>query len=160
MLPDFPKVKREVLKRHTKHFFDAHAENMAPFDRARQNQLHEGHRYALIRETGAIDEMKFKTISSVVKIKVEEVENLTEDEIATRFKRMATQMASQQKQFAYERIHETIKAVGNEVKTKGPVSGEVLLQMFEKMQIDFEDNGRHNPLTVICSEEARPEFMR
>ncbi len=160
MLPDFPKAKALIEKRHRKCFRDAHSSMLGPFRDMPQSPVHEGHRVALIREDGTFDEMQWKTLKASERIDLDEVENWTEDQIYAHYKRMAEQMAFQQAKMTYEEIDKAVKSVGNEVSMNGPPSAEGILKTFEKIQIEFQDDGKHVPLTWVCSLEARPQFER
>ncbi len=151
MLPDFPKAKALIGKRHLKRFHDAHSDVLGPFMDMPQSPVHEGHRVALVREDGTLDEMEWKTVTASEKINLDEVENWTEEQIYAHYERMAEQMAFQQKKMTYEEIDKAVKSVGNEVSLNGPPSAEGILKTYEKMWIEFQENGQHVPLTLVCS---------
>jgi hypothetical protein len=160
MLPDFPKVKALIGKRYLKRFHDTHSHVLGPFMDMPQSPVHEGHRVALIREDGTVEEMKWKTLKVSENIKLDEVENWTEEQIYAHYERMAEQMAFQQKKMTYEEIDKAVKSVGNEVSLNGPPSAEGMLKTYEKMWIEFQEDGKHVPLTLVCSPEAQPQFEK
>jgi len=160
MLPDFPKTKSLIEKRHMKRFQRAHAEGLGPFMDMPQSHVHEGHRVGLIREDGVLDEIEWKTAEGHETINLDQVENWTEEQIYAHYDRMATQMAFQQKKMMYEEINKAVKSVGNDVALNGPPSGEGLLKVYERMWIDFQDDGKQGPLTLVCSPEAQSQFER
>lgn len=125
-----------------------------------QSPLHEGHRAAYIREDGKLDEVVWKTATASATIDLNEAENWTEEQVYAHYEQMAEQMAYQQKRMTFEEIDKTVKSVGNEVSFNGPPSPEALLRIYENMWIEFEDNGKHRDLTLVCSPEAKPQFER
>src|SRR5207302_5193392 len=65
-----------------------------------------------------------------------------------------------QKKMTFEEINKAVKSVGNEVSLSGPPSAEGMLKLFEKLWIEFQDDGKHVPLTLVCSPEAQPQFQK
>lgn len=160
MLPDFPKTKALIGKRYLKRFHDTHSQVLGPFMDMPQSPVHEGHRFGLVREDGKLDEMEWKMIKASETIKLDEVENWTDEQIYAHYERMAKQMAFQQKKMTFEEINKAVKGVGNEISLNGPPSAEGILQTYERMWVEFQDDGTHVPLTLVCSPEAQPHFAR
>lgn len=125
-----------------------------------QSPVHEGHRLALIREDGTFDEMEWKKVEASETINPDEVENWTEQQIYAHYERLGARMAFQQKKMTLEEINKAVKSVGNEVSLNGPPSADGILKLYEKIWIEFQDDGKHVPLTLVCSPEAKSQFEK
>jgi hypothetical protein len=152
MLPDYPKTKALIRKRHDKHFSSTHSQAMGALREAGQARLYEGHRFAIIREDGTFDEMKWKKLQVKAVLKGDEIENLSEQEILAQFERMAVDMAHQQQAVAFEELSEGLDKIGNTVS--GGITPETIFEVYGKMSLDFQDDGKHVPLTFSGSNEA------
>lgn len=59
-------------------------------------------------------------------------------------------MARQISEEAFSKIDQAVEEVGNVVSGQGePLNPEVLLEMYEKIQLDFDEEGKHKELTVV-----------
>ncbi len=158
MLPDFPKAKTLIVKRQLKRFGDVHSQVLGGFTEVPQAPMHEGHRFGLVREDGKLDEMKWKKIQVCRKVKLDDLENWTDERICAHYEGMAAEFAYEQKKMALDEIASATESVGNSIA--GGITSETILKLYEKIQLDFQPDGEHVELFFSGSPEACTAFKK
>jgi hypothetical protein len=80
-------------------------------------------------------------IESEFEVKFDEVPTLTLIDILRSLDEVAQKIADQMAKHAYSSISEAAERVGNVVKAAGKITPEVILELFDKIEIEFDDNG-------------------
>jgi hypothetical protein len=67
-----------------------------------------------------------------------------------RIDEIAIDFARQQSEQTFQLIGEATERVGNVVNSGGkPLTAEIILQALGTMEIDFDHNGKHKPITIV-----------
>lgn len=105
--------------------------------------IHEGRRSILRREDGSEDETNMQTHSADCEISQITVLYGTHDQIFEAFTPIGLSMASQKEKMLFEAIREATDKTGNIIDAKGkPLSFDLLMELLEKMPIDFDKDGQ------------------
>lgn len=174
MLPDFLKVKGKLQKMHDYVMKHAHLSHLGPLASIRELMVFEGNKTIIIREDGSVEEIGFEEITAELQVNFAEVETMTHEMVLDKINRPAKEIAGKKAKFAYEQIGKAAEEAGNVVSADGkPFSIEMLFEMLEKMDLDFDEAG--NPsgtgfvpppklfpaiAKVISQAEADPETAR
>jgi hypothetical protein len=145
MLPDYPGVKRDMSSR-LKDYFEAQVgRHWGLFNEVRRVRYFEGDTHSLTREDGEVEKRPFTTIASEVTIEAGELPKLSLESALEKLDTAAADMARQNAQLFYGTISEAVEKVGNVVNAEGRrISASMILEMYEKLQIDFDRHGRPN----------------
>jgi hypothetical protein len=153
MLPDFPELKRKLgrlLEARMKH---VHASHTSSLSEVGMFHIPEGNRVMFIDEDGIESEIPMKRHRVTIKITDEEIESLTPEEIVGRFDKAAQEMATQTGKTFIESLDQSVRSVGNVFEYHGQITANDLLTMYEKVLIDFDDQGRPQLPTLVCGEK-------
>jgi hypothetical protein len=148
MLPRFSAVADMFDKYFSDHFNKSLDEKLGPFlrDIPRQRQF-EGAGWRLT--TPERDSRKlFETFETSIKIKLDEVPRITVDELHRRVEEAAETFAKEMAQHCFASMDEAITEVGNVDSTPGPITPEKLLNVFEKVEMSFDDGAPKFTLVV------------
>jgi hypothetical protein len=155
MLPDFPSMKEKTIKLLTSRMQMMQNKMGSPILGVRKRIVHEGKKIILIREDGSVSELEMKKIAVGVKLKLEDVERMTQEDILKMFDKMASEAAFQQSKIAYDEIEKITGEIGNIIDVKGrALSVNDIMQMFEKIWIDFDKDGKPIMPTIVAGKKA------
>lgn len=150
MLPDIPPLKQEIARTLRAAFRQRVNAYMGALNEAPRYYIKEGRRVVTIRPDGQIDETELKEASAETSIRFDEVPHLSMQDRLTKLDEAAREMARQISEHAFGQINEAVERVGNVVDAGGkPLSPEVYLEVIEKVQLDFDANGKPSQLTVV-----------
>ena len=149
MLPDILPVKRELKKKLDVAFKQRVNAYMGAINEAPRYFIKEGRRTVMIRPDGRIDETELKQSSAEVSIRFDEVPHLTLEARMAKLDDAAKEMAEQISTHAFSVINEAVERVGNVVNSGGrPLDPEAVLEVFEKIHLEFDDEGNLGQLTI------------
>ena len=151
MLPDFPKTKEKLGKMLNSEMKKAHFRHMGPFADSPTTIIHEGKKVIMIRADGSTDEMNMKKAETEIEIKTEEIEDLTHEKVLSKIDTLAREIAKQKAKIGYEAIERATEEVGNVVSVDGPLSLSDFWESFEKMHIDFDEEGQPSGLRFVAN---------
>jgi len=148
MLPDYSETKRLFGR-----FFQAYARQKAraisPFAAAQMRYLHEGRGMKIMRADESESNTETQQFSSTMELKFDDIPDLTFEKAIAKYDEMVLDMVRKQTGFALERLSEDIPQSHN-VDAKGKkLDAEILLEMFEKIHMEFYPDGRPHELHVI-----------
>ena len=150
MLPDYPSFKEELsefLNRFSRMRLNQH---LGFFRSAEKHRAFEGDRWALRREAGDVEQMAYDGLEVSRELPLAKVPTMTLVEILKELDGVAAEMASKQSVFAFKRLDETLEAAGQTMKLGGAkMSGEVLLQMLERMEMNFDEHGKPVGIALV-----------
>jgi hypothetical protein len=150
MLPDFPEVKRVVLKNligQTK--MRAKADPllgmMPPFI------VHEGDRSILRREDGteAVLELRKNPIKATVEITAEEMRLRGPSATARAITQLSEGLNEGMAKRTFQALEEAAESVGNSINANGPFTAEIYFAMLETMELHFRADGQWLGLKLI-----------
>jgi len=157
MLPDFPDLKRKLARKLRARMRDVHAAHTAPMSAAGLVCIHEGNRVLSIDEDGIESQIPMKNHRVTVTITDAEVESLTSAQIIARFDDAARQMAMKTGKTFIESLDRSVQSVGNVVSYQGRITANDLFAMWEKVLIDFDEQGRPQLPTLVCGSKMFSE---
>lgn len=151
MLPDFPDMKEKLQKVHLYMMEKYSSAYMGAFSDMQRYRIFEGNRFVMIREDGSVEETELAEMKVGMKIDTREIENMTPDIISCKYADAAKDMARQQTEHFYGQFDNAVSKVGNVLDANGkPFSIDHLFESLEKIQIDFDKDGRPDmPMMVV-----------
>lgn len=158
MLPDFPEIKRKTHDHIQNGAKIVSNQNMPLLGSTKKKRVFEGDKSKIVREDGSIDEVNFKTFSKEVASPTEEVEKLTLEEFFQKLCLMMIEMGNEQEKEAFQDIANVVERVGNSIKVDKKPSADDLLKVFERIHLDFDDNGKAKFPTIYTGEAGFKNF--
>lgn len=149
MLPDFPKIKNkwsklflnEIKKKSGQVSFLAQVRRVTHF---------EGDGTKTTDVEGRMESSEYDTLSGILKVNRKDLIEQGPACFSKEMDRIAQEFANQQIATVLEHIRESTKRTGNVVSADGQAfNREHLLNLLEKIEIEFDDDGRHNTLSVV-----------
>lgn len=125
---------------------------------ADRHRAFEGHRSAIVRTDGEIDQTEFREFRAESEIPKKTLLYSTLNEILECFLPMVESMANDHEKMFLEVMQQATEKTGNVVDGRGkPFSLEMFLEVLEKIQIDFDADGnpRMPTLTISPPMEAK-----
>jgi hypothetical protein len=147
MLPDFPETKR-LYARFFQTYMRRKVREISPYSAVQTRYLHEGHRMRVVRPDDTESESGMVQMSSMLEFKMDEIEDQTLDKVIAKIDATVLDMARQQVQFIRQRMNSEIPEAQT-LHAKGrKLDGALLLEMLEKMQIEFYPDGTPHEIHV------------
>lgn len=158
MLPDFQKAKQLMMDKLIK-FFE---QRVAQYSRGLlpmtpTKLIHEGDGFRMEYSPEFSHESSYKAIHSRLDFKADELiknPNLVYQYMDS----MAADHAIQQTIFVFDSVSEVTEKAGNVIKAKGAVSAEDILELMEKITIDFDTDGNPNMPSIHAGEKIIGEL--
>lgn len=148
MLPDFLKVKARLETMLNYQMELARLSHLGPLAAIRESVVFEGNKTTIIRDDGSVGETEFAEITTELHVNLAEVEEMTHERVLNKINDAAKEMAEQIVRAAYEELNRITDETGNAISVDGkPFSIEMLCEMFEKMDLDFDEAG--NPIGTM-----------
>jgi hypothetical protein len=152
MLPDFPQLKTDL---HQRLLFILRSEIAARGGIVSQIGVvskHEGDKWTFDTVDGDVKEIQPKTIAATVEVPIIPKPSFGLEDMVEKIKEMAQSMAEQQTKMLFSSVSEAVEEVGNVVDAKGQrLSAELILQMLETVQIDFDERGNPRLPTLVLN---------
>jgi hypothetical protein len=173
MLPDFPRIKngiQEIIKQELQNQI-----RQEPFlSQFKVKQVFEGNKMSIKTENGELDQINYKEIYSKHSIDREDVIMRGPIVFMENIQSMAEEIIKQETRNIFSKFNDITKKTGKVVNGKGdPFTHDLLLELLEKIQIDFDDQGNpYMPALVVPPNifsklkeklpewEANPEYKR
>ena len=150
MFPDFLKTKEKLQKTLYYEMMQDHLTHMGPLADVPVSIIFEGNKTVVIREDGSSEERNLEKVTAEIKVKLAEFEKMNHEMVLDTINGVTEEMAGKLKKSAYEQIEKSADEVGNVVDADGkPFSIDLLLELLEKIDIDFDEAG--NPTLVMVS---------
>jgi hypothetical protein len=148
MLPDYTETKR-LFGRFFQTYVRRKSRAISPFADVQTRYLHEGRGMKVVRADQSESNSQTEQFTSAMEIKFAEIPDLTFDKSIAKFDEMVIDMVRKQTGFALERLSEDIPATQT-VDAKGKkLDAEIILEMFETIQLEFYPDGRPQELQVV-----------
>ncbi len=174
MLPDFPATKTELKKAVTERLRRwVHGESTL-LSTVRHFMVHEGDSFTIQRSDGTIEKSPYQEAAVEITIDKADIATFTPQALVEKIDKMAREMAEKTSKMMIERLHHISEEEGQVVDARGkPLSPDLLLEALERMDIDFDKNGKPSGLHMLVGPElwarvqakaaeweADPEFQR
>lgn len=151
MLPDYPIQKerlKKVLINRMKKVQTDYAPHLAQVPRIR---IFEGDRWVFERADGTVSESRFQKMESQIKINLRELEDISPEDILKKIDVCAEEIARQQWKLFHEKVDAATKSAGTVVDGQGrPFSVDLLLELLEKIEMDFDPTGEPDLPTIFA----------
>lgn len=142
MLPDWPEIKGEIRERLLRFLVRRQEHYIGPMKEMPRYRIFEGRQSDTVRDTGEIDSMIPKELQSEITYKTNEIPNLTFEDIARKFDKMAFEISEQLVTDIYKTIHVATEKSGNVIDGGGKMlDAEMILNAFERIEISFDALG-------------------
>ncbi len=158
MLPDFLKTKEKIGKMLNSEMKKAHFRHLGPFADSPKTIIHEGKKVIMIRADGSTDEMNMIKAETEIEIKTEEIEDMTHEKVLDKIDTLAREIAKQKAKIGYEAIEKATEEVGNVVSVDGTISLNDFWEMYEKVHIDFNEEGQPSGYRLVAHPNMAPEL--
>lgn len=149
MLPDFPKIKNKwstwfynkILQKSRQVSFLAQIRRVTHF---------EGDGTRTTDVEGRTESSRYDTLSGMLEINRKDLIDQGPVGLSKEMDKLAQEFANQQITSVLERIRESTERTGNVVNAAGQsFNPEHFLSLLEKIEIEFDDDGRHNTLSLV-----------
>ncbi len=153
MLPDFPKTRREIARRLRLRTY-LRAQERSPM-RALGSTVtqHEGalHSYEQITDDGIRRVTEgLEEISVPIEVRFEDIPELVGEKLFKRIDAIAEDVARQTSQITFRKMDQTTREAGNVIDAAGgPPTKEIWLEMFSKMEMDFDPVTKKPEVTLV-----------
>jgi hypothetical protein len=147
MLPDFPMLKRKIQEMAVEDTQDQIQQDPI-LSRIRRELLFEGNRSSMKTENGETEESSYKGISAPNSVEREDIINKGHIAFMGNIRdEMIENVRGQQIRQLFDTVEKAAEKSGNVVNGKGqPITFEHFLELFEKIQIDFDEEGNPHGL--------------
>lgn len=164
MLPDLVSLKSDIQKTLLEYVKKRAHQRLGVFAEAPRHIVHEGERMRMTRGDGSQDDSEMKEASGQLEFKYSDVATLTPNQLIAMLDKMAEQMADKMSRHFFETLNETLDKAGQTVDGRGrPLSAELVLDAFERVQTDFDEEGNPSDFTFVAGpelqERARAAFF-
>lgn len=150
MLPDFPETKN-LFSRFFRTYMRRKFREVSPFSVLQTRHLHEGRAMRIIRADQSESTSGMEQLSAHLEIKFDEIENLTLQKAIEKHDAMVVDLVRKQTHFIRERMTSEIPE-SQTLDAKGrKFDAQLLIEMLEKIQIEFYPDGRPHELFVDSS---------
>jgi len=153
MLPDFPKIKGKFRQAINRYLQDVVRQQplLAQF---RQERHFEGNKMSSKTEERGLEESSYKEMSVEYSINREDVIMKGPMAFIENIQNVAEDIKKQQAKFMLDKLKELADRTGQVVDGKGqPFTHELFMEMLERIQIDFDDQGNPSLPTVFVPPE-------
>lgn len=143
MLPDFIESKKILSDRLRKFLIERTSHHGVFPDNVRNIPLYECISYAQTRFDGSQENKKMEKLQGKIVLTKESLDKKGYIAVLEAYEKAAKEIAQEQQKFFFKRFDEIIKNAGQEYDAKGkPFTPDLLLETFEKTELDFNENGK------------------
>lgn len=169
MLPDFPKIKEDILKKRIIPDIKAkRASYLGILNQIPVRIIHEGNNSLTVRSDGTEDTMKPKIMSGGISYNSSDIKDMTPKDVSRRMDNVAEELSTQIFDNVIDKIETACEETGNVLNLNNEKFSVVhYFEMLEKIEIDFDDNnnpiwpsflvGKKVDLTIIMKELEKIE---
>jgi len=160
MLPDFPKLKKDIHKYFLMRRFEE-ARNSDPLlARIRHYMQHEGDDGTYETMDGYKRDKNYQVFEASYQITVDEIINADFEVVLKKFYDMGLEASSKMAQHSFKEISSIIAETGNSIKANGPWTKELFLEMVRKILIDFDEETGQPSLPDIYIHPSQADSVR
>jgi len=143
MLPDLPSLKSKLREAYVGYVSRRAHSQIGIFNEVPKQIVHEGESMRVLRPDGTSDDTPMMRAQAELQIREEEAQTLTHEQRMKILNDLADQMARDMSTKLFSSLSESLDKAGQSVDNRGkPLDAEAILKMFEKMQFDFDEQGR------------------
>jgi len=124
------------------------------FSQIRRGHYHEGDRWAISQPDGTVDESEFTQIAEKYTIEPKDVIEKGPSAIIENQLKLAEKVRRKHYELFIRKMQAVTEKTGNLVDAQGhPFTPELFLELLEKVEIDFDDQGRPRLPALVVSPE-------
>lgn len=155
MLPDFPRTKGEISSMLLRRF-RLQAQRGTPLEHmGTYVTLHEGKGYSYPQEGFGTIADKLEEFQVPVSLNCKDIPNLSFQDIVAKVDRWSEDLRRMLSQQMYAKLDESAEKAGTAIDAGGKeFSQELLLEMFDRVQLDFDAAGKPTQVIVAHPETA------
>lgn len=142
MLPDYIGTKQRLQSTITRWFRKRVRQHMGPLGDIPRYSVFEGSGTSIIRPDNREDITDMRRLENEFSIKYDEVPQLTLIDIFNKLDPVAQEMASAMANQLYGTVTEATHRTGNVVQGKGKITPDAILEVLDKIEIVFNENGQ------------------
>lgn len=139
MLPDFPKLKKDIHKYFLVRQFEEARMSDPLLARIRHYMQHEGDDGSYETMDGYKRDKNYQQFEATYQITADEIINADFEVVLKKFYDMGLEASSKMAQHSFSEIGKIIDETGNSIKANGPWTKELFLETIKKIQIDFDE---------------------
>ncbi|MCE5249816.1 hypothetical protein LLG96_06300 [bacterium] len=152
MLPDLPNLKKDLRKIFNQYIDNQVNARIGVFKITPRKIIHEGNLFRMIRADGTIEDSSIIESTSEISLPYDEIPHLTHQDIITKMNTIADTLANKISGNLLRTLNDSIEAAGQSINYEGkPFDVEALFAVLEKIQINFDETGKHHQLTMIIN---------
>ncbi|WP_223618950.1 hypothetical protein [Lysobacter sp. ESA13C] len=148
MLPDLKSIKLKLRNFHIDYVQRTAYSAMGMFSEIPRHQVHEGDAMRTIRADGTVEDSEVMHASAQTEIELSAIATMTADQRLGELDNLAHQMANSMSLGLYSSLDQALDAAGQTVSARGRPGVEVVFEMLQKMQMEFDDNGSVKNLII------------
>jgi hypothetical protein len=150
MLPDFPELKKKLSLLLRERLRQSFARQAPVISDIRRFKSHEGDTFTIHRLDGSVTTSTYHLTETEFSIERHELPTLTPQQLIAKIDEAAGKMAEQASEHFFKELSEAVTRVGNVVNAQGqPISPELVFQVLEKIELDFDEHGKPHGLTMV-----------
>ena len=150
MLPDYPALKAEIGTLLDRFLRARVAYHQGVVGQVPKHRVFEGDKTFLRRATGDAETNDFKDFSATRTLAAASIATTTFQDILRELDAAAAEMAAKSSKFFFEGLDKTLEAAGQVDHAQGQkISPELILRAMERVEMDFDDAGKHSLAIVI-----------
>jgi hypothetical protein len=153
MLPDFPRLKT-VLARQAGDFIEAYVQQDPLLSRIRRVPVFEGNELVVQYANGGEKTTGFERILHAFEVNKEELIDKGVIAYHEKLPEIAEEALRRRKELLFRRTGEACEEAGTAIDAQGrPFGPDLFLEMLERVEIDFDEDGQPRLPTVVVSPE-------
>jgi hypothetical protein len=160
-LPDYPALKQEICNMLLLIVQQGRDAQMGPFDQSPRTLLHEGDTSTYATVDGQVRRLEPKAFRVESTVTLTDLPRLTHEDVVRLAYSYGTQFGEQVGRSFMADLDATLEAAGRTANMDGrPLDGQMLLELFEDLEIDFDDSGKPRLPTFLSGNPAHGETIR
>jgi hypothetical protein len=159
MLPDFPKVKSYISRCLVGRLRNKVHQSDPLLSLIKRRTQFEGNRHSVSPKGGPPRTSGFETLSSEFKIPNDELIEKGPGAFAERIDKVAQDLIKGASGMMIRTMRETSEQTGNVIDSGGkPLTPDLLLQLMQKVEMDFDDNGNPTNMAFVVSPDIWEKY--
>lgn len=160
MLPDLRSVKFDLQLVHMDMISKLSRKLTGILSVIPRHVINEGGSMRTLRADGSEEESSMNSVQAELVIDINSVPTMTPDQRYSHLEKLASDMAQGMSRRLYESLGDSLDKAGQTVSADGKgFSPELILQLLEKMELDFDGNGEIKNLCITLAPSQREQFI-
>lgn len=161
MLPDFPNIKEDILKKLIIPYIKTRrASYLGILNQIHGRIIHEGNNSLTVRSDGTEDTMKPKIMSGRTSYNNSDIKNMTPEDVFRRMDNVAEEFSTKMFDNVIDKIETACEETGNVLNLNNQKFSVIhYFELLEKIEINFDDD--NNPIwpSFLIGEKVDPAII-